>query len=158
MFSVTVKIEGKDDQTVEVEDEEKVKEAIQQLNGMKSMALDEFTVTITDEDGNERDPHEFGLPRKDRFDNKLANAVDKVIQTEGSRDSFEWLLEHMAMKHYDTYDIMEAMELVFGEVDTAINNDAIAEYDLKDEKVVQAKENNKLSKEEFLAALAAGAE
>jgi len=157
MYKITVKIKDKEDQVVEFEDKDKVKEGVQKLNGMRSMAAEDYEFIIEDEDGNSYEPEFFDLPRKRRFKNSLSNAIDKVIVSEGSRESFEWLLEHMAMKRYDTWDISDSLDEVFGEVETVINNDDIAEYDLSDEKVVQAKENNKVSKEEFLEALKAGA-
>lgn len=157
MYKITVKIEGKEDQVVEFEDAEKVKEGVQQLNGMRSMAAENYEFIIEDEDGKSYEPEFFGLPRKRVFESKLANAVDRIIKEEGSRESFEWLLETMAMKQYSTWDISDALDEVFGEVESTINNDDIAEYDMSDEKVVQAKENNRSSKEEFLEALKAGA-
>lgn len=157
MYKITVKIKDKEDQVVEFEDAEKVKEGVQQLNGMRSMAAEDYEFIIEDEDGKSYEPEFFGLPRKRRFSSKLANAVDRVMHDEGSRASFEWLLEHMATQRYDVWDISSALDEVFGEVETAINNDDIAEYDMSDEKVVDAKTNNKMSKEEFLEALKAGA-
>lgn len=130
-YTVTVTVNGEDNvETYETKDE--VKEILQTVNSAKSSGvLPE--VTVVDEDGKQMEPHEFGLPKPKKFESKLANAIDKVNETEGSREAFEWLLEHVAMNRYDAWDISEALDEVFGGDSVDIATMDKANFDISDE-------------------------
>lgn len=131
-YSVSVTIEGKD-QTQEFETKDEVKETIQMLNSAKARgATPVYTITDLDT-GNVMDAHEFGLPKPKKFTSKLANAVDRVNESEGDRASFEWLLELVAVKRYDAWDIQLALDEVFGGDSIEVGTQDKAVYDVSDE-------------------------
>lgn len=98
------------------DEEEKVKETLQSINGAKSMVGD-IDVVITDRDGNTYNPWDFGLPKQSQYENRIAQKVGKVVEGEGYREVFEDLLEFMCVKPYETWDIIEALDEVFDEDD-----------------------------------------
>lgn len=111
-YTVSVTVEG-ESQTQDVETKEEVKEALQMFNSLKSRGVVP-EVTIVDEKGNELQPHDFGMPKPKKYESKMANAVDRVLSSEGDRASFEWLLETTAAGRFDSWDIQLALDEVFG--------------------------------------------
>lgn len=53
-------------------------------------------------------------PFLNKYESKVANGVDKVIQ-DPTRENFEWLLETIAAGRFDAWDIKQSLDEVFGE-------------------------------------------
>jgi len=132
-------------------DEEGVKSLLQSLNSYRARGID-IETDIEDMEGNKFEPWDFGMPKPSAYQRRIAKAIGKAMDNP-SRDTFETLCEIMASKQWQTWDIIESLDEVFGEwnADTGTMDKAV--YDFSDEKVETAMTKDKLSKEEFLEGL-----
>jgi len=81
---------------------------IQYLN-MQKVSTAVVTYKITDNDGKEYVPADFGIAKESTLTNPLSRKIEKVIDNPSKR-TFENLLAYVASKRFTIWDIQDALQ------------------------------------------------
>lgn len=128
MYKVTFSIDG-EEKSHEGETTKDVCDILKQLNMLKAYGKEAVDVVITDPDDKVLTPVDVGMEPPKKYKSRIANAIDRIQESEGSREDFEWLVEVIAATKPKGFEVKKALDEVFGgwEPDVATMDKAVFE-------------------------------